>query len=426
MLSRHYPSTAFLLTGFSWLVLSSILGLAILIGLVRSTPLPPWVRLVHVHGALIGGIAQMLLGGFLAFSPSSSEVDDHPRKLHPVLLLAVNLGTVGMLIGFWLHQSMVVSGAGLAVAIAFLWMAGQAWKEVRRSDRLSTMAPWYYLFTVVALAAGLVCGEAMSLGLLQQSHGYVRLAHIHLLLLGFVTLTLIATIHRLLPAALNTVLFSTRLAHLSHILMLIGVAILIVGFLNSSVPAEMAAGAVFLAGGILYAINLFQTWAASSHKSSAASDHFLVGTFFLLCTIVVGALVGLNSLSNPPVMPYGTLHLIAYTHLTFAGFMLQTIMGALSHVIPLSLAASRIPNHKNRGPYLEQLAEIADRWRPLQVGGVSLGTMGLAVLASLTWNVPLTSLYIKIAMWTCFTLLLVSLVYFCSKLAHLYVTWPPE
>ena len=57
---------AFLITGFSWLLLSALVGLAILIGLVQGTPLPSWLRLVHVHAALIGGILQLMIGGLLA------------------------------------------------------------------------------------------------------------------------------------------------------------------------------------------------------------------------------------------------------------------------------------------------------------------------------------------------------------------------
>ncbi|HEV8619608.1 MAG TPA: hypothetical protein VGQ79_01130, partial [Nitrospiraceae bacterium] len=52
----------FLITGFGWLLLSSLVGLAILIGLVHGTPLPSWMRLVHVHAILIGGILQLMIG----------------------------------------------------------------------------------------------------------------------------------------------------------------------------------------------------------------------------------------------------------------------------------------------------------------------------------------------------------------------------
>ena len=68
-----------------WLVLASILGLAILVGLVRGTPLPSWVRLVHVHAALVGGVAQMILGGFLAFIPPLLMTGHKQRESYPVL-----------------------------------------------------------------------------------------------------------------------------------------------------------------------------------------------------------------------------------------------------------------------------------------------------------------------------------------------------
>jgi hypothetical protein len=407
-------------------MLSSILGLAILIGLVRGTPLPPWVRQVHVHAALVGGVSQMILGGFLMFVPPLRKTDREQQGSHPLLLLTINAGTVGMLVGFWLHQLSVVSAAGLVVAGGFLWIAGDVWMRARRSAHMPPPDLWYYSLAAMALFAGLGCGETMAFGLVQQSYGYVRLAHIHLILLGFITLTLVGTMHHLLPAVLNTSLTNLRLVRFTQILMPLGVAILISGFLNSLVPVEMAAGAVLFAGGALYAVNLFRTWAASNHKGSAASDQLLIGTFFLLLTIVVAVFVGVNSLSNPPVMPYGTLHLVAYTHLALVGFILQTIMGALSYLIPVTLAASRVPNNKQRGPYLEQLTAIMNRWRPIQIGGLSLGTMGVGVLASLTWNVPLTSMYIHIAMWGCFGLLLSGLLLFSVKLALALAQQPED
>lgn len=417
MLSRHCSPVTFLLTGFTWIVLSSILGLAILVGLVRGTPLPPWVRSVHVHAALVGGVAQMILGGFLAFIPPLLMTGQKQQNSHPVLFLTINAGAVGMLVGFWLHQYVVVGTAGFLVVGAFLWMARDAWTQARQSLNSPPLNLWYYAVALLALFGGLACGETMALGLTQQSYGYMRLAHIHLNLLGFVTLAIIGTMHNLLPTVLNTSLSSPRLAQIVLILMPLGVAVLIGGFMNSSVPIEMAAGGILFVGGTLYAVNLFRTWMGSTHKGSAASDHLLIGTFFLLFTIILGVLVGANNLSNPPLMPYGTLHLVAYTHMALVGFVLQTIMGALSHLIPITLAVSRVQSNKKRGPYLEQLTTIMNCWRTVQIGGLSLGTMGLALLASLTWNVPLSSIYIRLATWTCFGLLLSSLTVFVVKLA---------
>jgi hypothetical protein len=425
MLLRHCPPVTFLLAGFGWLALSSVLGLAILIGLILGTPLPPWVRQVHVHAALVGGVTQMMLGGFLAMIPPPLTTGHAQRQAHPLTFLAINGGTAGMLVGFWLHHDTAVSAAGLLVGVACVWIARVAWARAIHSSP-STPSRWYYAVAFLALFGGIACGEALPFAFAQQSYGYVRLAHIHLGLLGFVTLVIVGMMHSTLPAVLNVSLSSPRAAHIVSIVMPLGTAVLIGGFMNSSVSIEIAAGGMLFAGGVLYAANLLRSWTASAHTGNAASDHLLVGTFFFLFTIVLGVLVGVNSLSNPPVIPYGTLHLVAYTHMALLGFIVNTAMGLLSHQIPLILSASRVSSNKKRGPYHERLTAIMDRWRAVQLGGLSLGTMGLGMLASLTWSVPLNSMSVRAATWICFGLLLSSLLVFSVKLATALADQPEE
>lgn len=422
----HCPPTTFLLTGFGWVVFSSMLGLAILIGLVRGTPLPPWVRLVHVHAALVGGIAQMILGGILAFIPPLLMTGGKRRNSHPVVFLSINTAAVGMLAGFWLRQHVLVGLAGFLVVGAFLWIVRDTWAQARRSLNAPPINLWYYATAVLALFGGLACGETMALVQPMPSYGHVRLAHIHLNLLGFVTLAIVGTMHNLLPTVLNEPLASPRLARIVLLLMPLGVAVLVGGFLQSSVPIEIAAGGFLLLGATLYAINLLRTWTQAAQKGTAASDHLLIGTLFLLFTILLGIFVGINNLSSPPFMPYGSLHLTAYTHMMLIGFVVNTIMGALSHLIPITVAVSRIPSNKKRGPYLDRLTAIVDRWRTVQIAALSLGTMGLAVLAALVWNVPLSSPYILVTTWTCFALLLGSLILFCVKLAMVLSAQPEK
>ena len=422
---RRCPPIVLLLTGFSWLVLASILGLAILIGLVHGTPLPPWVRQIHVHAALVGGMTQMILGGFLVMMPPPHSTGSAQRDSHPLAFLALNIGTVAMLIGFWLHHYQIVGAAGVLVGAACVWVARVAW------SRSSQHAPsnwnrWYYVVAFLALFGGLAFGEILAFGRMPQSYGHLRLAHIHLGLIGFAIVAILGAIVILLPTVLNTSGSSPTLKQPALILMLLGVAALIGGFLNTSVTIQLVAGGLLFAGGTLYTVNLLRTWMGSPHNGNAASDHLLIGLFFLLFTIVLGMLVGVNSLSSPPVMPFGTLHLIAYTHMALLGFILQTSMGVLSHVIPITLATSRVPSSKKRGPYLDWLNTIMDRWRTIQVGGLSLGTMGLGILATLTWNVPLGSMYIRMMTWTCFVLLLSSLILFSVKLVLLLNLQPKD
>lgn len=422
---RHCPPIVFLLTGFSWLLLASILGLAILIGLVHGTPLPPWVRQIHVHAALVGGVTQMILGGFLAMMPLSHPPGSARQDSQLPAFLALNTGTVAMLIGFWLHHYQVVGAAGVLVGVACIRLASVAWSRSSRHAP-SNWNRWYYAVAVLALFGGLAFGETLAFGLMPESYGHLRIAHIHLGLIGFAIVVILGAIVILLPTVLNTSGSSPTLKQPALILLLLGVAALIGGFLNTSVTIQLVAGGLLVAGGTLYTVNQLRTWMGSAHNGNAASDHLLIGLFFLLFTIVLGMLVGVNSLSSPPVMPFGTLHLIAYTHMALLGFILQSSMGVLSHLIPVTLAASRVPNSKKRGPYLDWLTTIMDRWRTIQVGGLSLGTMGLGILASLTWNVPLGSMYIRVMTWACFGLLLSSLILFSVKLVLLLSLQPKE
>ncbi|MBH0201408.1 MAG: hypothetical protein HP496_03660 [Nitrospira sp.] len=400
---RTSPPLAFCFTGLGWLVLASILGLAILIGLVRGTPLPPWVKMLHVHAVLVGGVGQIILGGLLLLIAPPSSGNRTGENSHPIAFWAMNSGVVGMLVGFWLHRYDVVAVTGLVVMAACCSVIYTLWSRARRMWASSMNQAWYYALSLLSLVGGSICGEMLALGVIPESAGYVRLAHIHLVVLGFVVLAIIGMMHHILPTVWNRSFLSPKLAQTAMVMMPLGMAVLIGGFLNSSVPVEMAAGAILFTGGILWAGNLVGTWRSSAHTGSAASDHLLVSTFFLLFTIILGVFIGVNNLSSPPKLPYGTLHLVAYTHMTFIGFIVNAIMGACTYVLPIAIATDRVPNTKKREPYRDQLNMIMNRWSTLQAATLSLGTMGLGLLAALTWNVPLTSLYIQVATWTWFS-----------------------
>jgi hypothetical protein len=167
----------------------------------------------------------------------------------------------------------------------------------------------------------------------------------------------------------------------------------------------------------LYAYNLLRTWLSSGHQGNASSDHLLLATFFLVLMMIMGVLVGANFLPEPPALPFGSLHLAAYTHMALIGFILQTVFGVLSYGIPEILAADRTTSRKKQESYRDQLAAIMDRWRAVQLTGLSFGTMGFGLLAAMTWNFQLSSLYIQIATWVTVCLLLGSLTIFTGKLA---------
>jgi len=416
----------FLVTGFSWLLLSSLVGLAILIGLVHGTPLPFWLRLVHVHAALIGGILQLMIGGLLASLSTISETKRIPSESRPGLFIVLNAGTVALLLGFGLRNMKIVGAAGIVIIGAVVSIAMVAWQHGRQNLTQPASPSWLYRFSLIALLGGLAIGIAMAFQFMPEYYAHARLLHLHLTLLGFITMALIGTTHRLLPIILNTELYSPRIARLAMVLLPAGSAILIGGFITSSLNVELMIGGLLVLSIGLYAYNLLRTWIGSGHPGNAASDHLLIATFFLVLMMIMGVLVGANFLPQLPVLPFGSLHLAAYTHMALIGFILQTVFGTLSYGIPVMLAASRVASRKKQGPYRDRLAAIVDRWRTVQLTGLSLGTMGFGILATMTWSFPLSSLSIQIATWVTVGLLLASLTLFAAKLAWAIGLRPPE
>jgi len=415
------------MTGFGWLLLASLLGLASLIGLVRGTLLPPALRLVHVHGALVGGVAQMIMGAMLTFVSTLLMTGRDRRDSHPVLFAVMNGGALALVIGFGFRNYQVVAAAGCIVLAAFLWVARDTWRQARRSVNRPPLNVWYYALALSALVGGLALGIGMAAQLVQPAWtGSARLVHLHLNLLGFVTVTIVGTVHNLLPTILQQPLHRPRLARLVFVLLPAGIALLIGGFALSSLPIEFVGGAVLATGLCLYAFNLFSTWRMSSHTGSAASDHLMTATFFLVLSVFMGLLVAANYLGAHPFLPFGTLHLVAYTHTALVGFVMQTIFGALSHLVPVTLAVQRVASNKKRGLYLDRLTGIMNRWRIVQVASLSMGTIGLGLVASLTWTAPLGSVAVQAAVWLTFILFLISLTLFSVKLAWAFGSPPTK
>lgn len=408
---------AFLFTGFGWLVLTTLIGIAMLLGQIYGTPLPKWLRTVHAHGALIGGLLQLLIGGLLASMAYVSEERQARGRSYTGLFLLFN-GTTLALVASLGYGHMLLSGIiGLAVLAIMISVVKMAWDYIREDLPATKGESWMYAAAGVTLLIGLLLGIGMGFQVMPEYFAHARLLHLHLILLGFLTTTTVALTHRLLPILLRRDLASVNLGHATVIFLFAGFLALIGGFVTSSLRFELIIGGLLLLLTLIYAINLFRTWVASGFPGNAATDHLLLAALFLVLTTGSGVLMAANYLPEAPVFPIGSLHMLAYTHAAFLGFLVNSACGGLSYGLPLFLAAGRVPNLKRRGPYRERLDAIMNRWRTVPLAGICFGSMGLAVAAALTWTAPLGSPSIQIAAWIAAGFLLAGLTMFAAKLA---------
>src|SRR5438132_451228 len=249
------PPLLFLLTGLGWLILSAVLGLGLFLAITLGEHVPPHYRTLHVHLSLVGGVAQLLLGVTLL-----SRLHDNPsQNSFPVLYAAINGATIGLLAGFWLGQHVIIGTAGLLVILACLSLLRDVIGS--RQNGAHSFLPWLYGLALFAVLGGLAVGEGMTLGLFShQFIGQARLVHIHLPLLGFVTLIIVGSMYHLLPAALKGRLYSMSLARITVALLPLGMMVLLAGFLSSSLWTQLAGGVTMLAGAATYGVNLFRMW----------------------------------------------------------------------------------------------------------------------------------------------------------------------
>jgi len=415
---------SFLLTGFAWLLLAALAGVASLIGLVQGTPLPTWLRQIHTHGALVGGLLQMAIGGLLAVLARVSNGKKPASRT--LLFVLLNGGTLALLLCMTLRNNLLIGLAGLFLSAVVLSITREASVHLRVSLAGPATPAWVLQGSLGALLIGWAIGLAMAFGLVPDYYAHARLLHLHLILIGFFTLVGIALIHRLLPLLLSRDLSSVALGRLATVIFVIGAAALIGGFVSSSLKFELALGLLLIAGVGLMVFNLLRTWLQAGSVGSAAGDHVLIAGVFLLLTTVTGLLMGANYLSDPPTLPIGSLHLSAYTHMALVGFMVNVVFGALSYGVPILVAEDRIASPKKRAPYLEQLTGIMNRWRAAQLIAVSLGTMGLAVVAAMTWSVPLGSTAVRIATWVTAGLLVSGFALIAAKLVWAIGTEPTD
>ena len=412
-----YRPLAFLVMGFVWVLLACLIGLALFLGMTAGRPYGQVFRSLHVHGALIGGVMQIIAGLLLA--------GRERRTSQPAIFMALNLGTLGLLIGQAHGHFPLMSLAAIVLIGAFAPLRGDLVRQIRHSIVGAPTNYWFYGIALVSLAGGLLAGAAVPLRLMPYNLvGQGRLAHIHLLTQGFVVLMIVGAMHAQFPAFFNGRLHSPMLGQLTFALLPLGFVVLLAGFLLTNLWVQIAGGVLMLIGALFYSYNIVRTWTDAGRPRKPASDLCLIATFFLVIAITCGILVSVNVLEGQPFVPFGSLHLAAYTHLAFIGFMLLSLLGALTDLLPSLLAEDRATSNKKRGPYEAALTGIIGRWSLIQLWTLSIGTMSLAVVAALVWQYPLNAWPVKAAAWAGALLLLTGLVLFATKLVQLLIEDP--
>lgn len=171
------------------------------------------------------------------------------------------------------------------------------------------------------------------------------LAITHLTTLGWVTFIMMGSLYQLIPVITNKKIYSSVLAFIVYLLMLIGTILLSISFWIFDIGFIIETAACFLFLGItLFLINILLTMKDSKEKNIEI-DFIQASMFWFWLTAFIGSLLAFNFRFT--FLPKEHLYYLkVHAHIGLIGWFLCLIIGVASKLIPMFLLSGKL-NTKN-------------------------------------------------------------------------------
>ncbi|MEU8652440.1 multicopper oxidase domain-containing protein [Streptomyces sp. NPDC048737] len=312
------------------------LGLALAaVAAQESLPVARWLA---VHMFLLGAVTTAVLvwSEHFAVALLHARIPDERRST--ARLATANLAVAGLLLGVWAARPLLTAVAAVALvaaATAHLVMLVRLGRGAL-GGRLKPIVS-YYRAATAALIAGTVLGALLAGGGAGGPDRYagLRLAHLHVTLLGWIGLPVLGTLFMLWPTVLGVRMKGRTTKVSRQVLWLAG------GGLATAVTAlafgrrwpAVAGLALYLAGVALAAHLLARTARHSRPVSAAAAWTLAAAT----CWLAVAVTVDLARLATAPLAAAQTA-IDALLPVLLVGFVAQVLIGALTYLLPVVLS----------------------------------------------------------------------------------------
>jgi len=303
---------------------------------VLTLALPGSARLgvwLPLHLAMAGAVSVAIAGAMQNFALTLTAAPGPPAWVVFVQFVGVNAGALLVAIGYPSRHLALLAwgGAGfVAAALVLGWLVVRAWRiGLNRRHRLPLAL---YLAAVTAVLVGGTFGALVGSGVWDDPAlwGRLRSAHLTLNVLGWVTLTMAATLVTLLPTVLRVRMPSWHGAA-TGVALALGVAAMAGGLAAASSVLATVGGVTFAVGAIgigwmvLKVVRTPRTWPVP-----VAGKHLILALGWFL----------VGSLLLPFVLAGGTTSFARFRELFLAifigGWALQTLLGAWQYLLPMA------------------------------------------------------------------------------------------
>lgn len=364
--------------------------LAVVVVALIHPLLPTW-RWLLVHLLLLGGVTNAIVVWSNHFAVAVlRSPPPRSRRWEAARLIILNAGVVAVLVGgvvattdggWW--SWVAVAGAGL-VFVAVLGHLLTLTIRLRRAlPAPFTVSVYYYVAAAAALLVGIPVGAWMLVG---GDSGRLHLFHAHVNVLGWVTLTILGALLTLWPTILRTLMAdgTARASTRALPVALVGLTLLGGGLLAWWPLVSIVGVALF---GTAVAISAFPHLVTARRKSpsSFAAWSIAAAVGWLMIALIIDAITLLTSASPAEAVAGFGAVLVPL----LVGFVAQTLIGALTYLLPLalgggpSLRRARSAVMERHGPQRVVMANLALIAFLLPVGPYVRITTSLLVLVAL-------------------------------------------
>jgi nitrite reductase (NO-forming) len=322
-----------------------------------------------VHLVLLGAATNAIVVWSEYFAAALLRTPPASERVATGRALALNLGIVAVLGG--VHggrPGLAAAGACLAGGVVLGHALVLALRIGRALPARLSGAVWFYVAAAAALLAGMGIGLWLAGGTAGSADGHraLRLAHVHLNVLGWVGLAVVGTQFTLWPTVLRTRMVpGLELAVRWSLPPLAAGLAVAAGGLATQRRAVALAGLAVYAAGLGVALVPFVRTAVRRPPHTAASWMLGAGMAWL----VVAVVADLGALAASQRVVGLDARLARLVPVVVAGFALQTLTGALTYLLPVVFGRGALGNRR--------LTAILELGWPLRVAAVNLGVVAL-------------------------------------------------
>lgn len=286
-----------------------------------------------VHALLLGAATNAIVIWSEHFAATLCRAPDPPSWQLSAKLIALNIAAVVALIGVYTGVMVLTAVAGAVVAVIAVVHA----VHLVRMRKAALQARFEYLISFyvasgVALLVGAGVGGTLALG---ADGWYARLwaTHVHVMLYGWIGLTVIGTLFTLWPVASGVRITEQTIRAAKRTLptLIVSLTVVIAGLLIPNVWIAAAGLLGYAAGVVITAVALWPTKKpreVGSWNLAAATGWLAVALVVeMVAAVVSGSLDVLPGLIEGSIMP-----------MLVVGFVAQILIGALTQMLPVVVA----------------------------------------------------------------------------------------